>query len=237
MSALLICFVTIAKAPKCPSAPRVDNTSATCQSLVIKNSIHTCMVRDFLLGTTEKTRKRRIFTLLCKCSRPTPRVLQFLRPSGYEHLHHARAAVPVAISSVSIYSKLQSEDYKVSDPSSTAHEPYQRGAGIYIVRSRVVFTLPPSTRKPCRTENIYIQGLDGRCTIKCADDCLLKNPERGCPHPYNCHDKSSHEMSTRDKRKEKKKKKGGGEVGIILHRHDHVFHLPPPYAPSSRDTA
>ena len=233
MSALLICFVTIAKAPKCPSAPRVDNTSAICQSLVIKNSIHTCMVQDFLLGTTEKTRKRRIFTLLCKCSRPTPGVLQFLRPSGDEHLHHARAAVPVAISSVSIYSKLQSEDYKVSDPSSTAHEPYQRGAGIYIVRSRVVFTLPPSTRKPCRTENIYIQGLDGRCTIKCADDCLLKIPSMDVHIPTTV--TISLVMRCPPVINEREKKRGGGE--IILHRHDHVLHLPPPYAPSSRDTA
>ena len=154
MSALLICFVTIAKAPKCPSAPRVDNTSATCQSLVIKNSIHTCMVRDFLLGTTEKTCKRRILTLLCKCSRPFPRVLQFLRPSGDEHLHHARAAamplrrchwhgygmIPVVISSISIYSKLQSEDYYVSDPLSPAHEPYQRAAGTSIARWHIYCT-------------------------------------------------------------------------------------------------
>ena len=154
MSALLICFVTIAKAPKCPSAPRVDNTSAICQSLVIKNSIHTCMVRDFLLGTTEKTCKRRILTLLCKCSRPFPRVLQFLRPSGDEHLHHTRAAamplrhchwhshgmIPVVISSTSIYSKLQSEDYKVSELSSPTHETYQRGAGSSIARWHIYCT-------------------------------------------------------------------------------------------------
>jgi hypothetical protein len=69
-------------------------------------------------------------------------------------------------------------------------------AGIYIVRSRVVFTLSPSARKPCRTENIYIQGLDG---IKCV---YSKIPSM---HVHNCHDKSSHEMSTRDKRKGKKK--------------------------------
>jgi hypothetical protein len=82
------------------------------------------MVRDFLLGTTEKTRKRRILTF---ANAPG------LSPGSYssfvllemnvndEHLHHARAAamplrychwhghgmIPVAISSVSIYSKLQ----------------------------------------------------------------------------------------------------------------------------------